>query len=301
MIKIGIIGANTQIAGELLRILINHPEADIVSLLAPDLPGRSVSSVHHGFIGESPLLFSDKLNLENLDIIFILDNSPLVQNILRESEKYPDLKIISLTEQGISNDEIGISEINRKALVRGAIKSFIPHPVVVTSLIALVPLARFMLLNSEINIEVTLPEDLAKNPDIKHFENLIADILIKNQASFKDKISIKLISDKNNSRGIATKILINSQLPLQEVENVYDQIYDDHNFTFHTNNKISNKEVEGTHKYVMQISKPTEEELMIQAFADARLRGGAGDAVHVMNLFFGLHEKTGLSFKPAVY
>ena len=301
MVKLEIVGANSSMAGELIRILINHPEADIVNLYSPSLPGRSVASIHHGLIGESPLFFSDKFNLDNIDLVFIIENDPIVTELLNQLENYPDLKIISLDTKISSDSSIGISEINRKELVREARKAYIPHPAVVVSLIPLVPLARFMLLNSDISIEISLPRDLINNTKPNEIENLISQQLLNNQPSFNKKVNLTLQPSQNSEREIEAKILMTSSLPLEEVENIYEQTYDDHNFTFLTSNDISGKDVEGTHKNLIQISKPDLDTLQIKTVADARLRGGAGDAVHVMNLFFGLHEKTGLSLKPSRY
>ncbi|MDE5675381.1 MAG: N-acetyl-gamma-glutamyl-phosphate reductase, partial [Muribaculaceae bacterium] len=72
MIKVGIIGADTPEAGELLRLLINHPEVEVETLYAPLLAGRQVSSCHHGFIGERSMNFTDRLDLSKIDAVFIL-------------------------------------------------------------------------------------------------------------------------------------------------------------------------------------------------------------------------------------
>ena len=99
MIKVGIIGAQTPDAGELLRILINHPEVDILSLYAPSLTGHRISSVHHGFIGETDFFFVDKIDPSKLDAIFIAENSPIVNSLIEHIGEWEDLKLIDLSPE----------------------------------------------------------------------------------------------------------------------------------------------------------------------------------------------------------
>lgn len=301
MVKVAIIGAQHPMAGEIIRILINHPETELVTLFSSELPGRSVSAIHHGLIGEPTLYFSDKLKLSEIDLAISLDTSSIAKNIIKEAESFEDLKVISLFPNKIDNAELGIPEINRKALVRGAKKAFIPHPLIVTSLIPLVPLARFMLLNSDIDIHASLPQDLIDTLNPNDAEETIAQYLSLYQPSFQGKVRINFSPVEKNNRGITTKIQIKTLLPVEEVENIYEQTYDDHNFTFMTGKNIETNEVIGTQKNIIQVSKSSPDSLEITNVADARLRGGAGDAVHILNLFFGLHEKTGLALKPSVY
>ena len=302
MFKVGILGASSPQAGEIIRILINHPEIEIISLYAPNFLGRNVSSVHHGLIGEQSLTFSDKVNLEDIDLLFITEKSEVSQKVLEQLDSLEDLYLISLSRDFIPDNllsefEIGLSEINRKALVRGAKRAWLPSPAVVSSLVALVPLAQYMLLNSDIGIEISLPSDL-KEVDVEKEARFMSDVLKDNQASFGGKLNLNYnTGDSERSQSII--ISLKSSLPLEEIEKVYDQIYDDHNFAFLTLNDISTREVEGTQKIVMKLEKPSPDILNIHVVSDARLRGGAGDAIHVMNLFFGLHEKTGLNLKPS--
>ncbi|MCH5241636.1 MAG: hypothetical protein J1F67_04325 [Muribaculaceae bacterium] len=304
MVNVGIIGADSPMAGEIIRILINHPEVDIVSLFAPNLLGRNISSVHHGLIGENPLYFSDKINLEEVDFLAITQPNEIAQNIIDKVLEKENLKLTffedDFPQQTINeNSEIGLSEINRKALVRGAKMAFIPSPVAVPPLISLVPLANFLLLNSDINIQVSLPADMSDKFNEDKEAKLIENQLKEKQNSFNGKVKLKISSDHLSDRAQKTLISLACSLPLDEIEKIYEQIYDDHNFTFLTRNAVNTAEVEGTQKTVINLNKPDSDTLIIETVSDARLRGGAGDVVHVMNLFFGLHEKTGLHLKPS--
>ncbi|MCH5231181.1 MAG: hypothetical protein J1F43_05230 [Muribaculaceae bacterium] len=301
MVKIGILGADTLIAGEIIRILINHPETVISNLYAPALTGRSVSSLHHGLIGESPLYFTDKINIEDLDLLFINERNELSEKIVAQLNNLPELKVVALSRDFIPGVgvEDGLSEINRKSLVRGARVAYILPPAVVPALIALAPLANFLLLNSEIDINISLPQELTNTSNIASLKEIVTRILKERQSSFNCLINLTVNPEPKELRSSVTKIKIKNTLPLEEIEKIYEGIYDDHNFTFLSRSEITAVEVEGTQKTVIYLDKPENDVLEIKVVSDARMRGGAGDAVHVMNLFFGLHEKTGLRLKAS--
>lgn len=324
MVKVGIIGADLPISGELIRLLAFHPETDIISLYAPEKQGRNVASIHHGLIGENTFYFSDKINLSDLDVLFIFEKSEISEIIIKNQGDTENLKIVALWDvmpeelilTGKSevnpNSEVecgqqagvfeeGLSEINRKALVRGANKAYLLPALIVPSLITLVPLAHYLLLNSEIEIEITAPEDILRITDITRTEELLCSLLKKRQSSFNGAINLQIKELKEGDRNIITKISLKNGMILEDIEKIYDQIYDDHNFSFLSRNKINEKEVTGTQKTIFYLDKPDKDKLDITVFADTRMRGGAGDAVHVMNLFFGLHEKTGLELKASSY
>lgn len=306
MIKVGIIGADLPIVGEIIRILVNHPETEIVSLISPSHTGRAVSALHHGLIGETQLFFSDKIDTENIDFLIIANSDLLGKDYIDKVLQNENLKVV-FSNSGksdidyIDNFEIGLSEINRKALVRGARAAYIPSTAIIPSFIALSPLAQFLLLNSDINIAVNMPHDIAILIDEVKESEKIKKYLQTNQTSFNGNINLKVSGDHFTERGSTTTITLVSNLALSEIEKIYQDIYDDHNFTFLINGEVKSKEVEGTQKVIMSLKKPDPETLIIEVVEDARLRGGAGDIVHVMNLFFGLHEKTGLHLKASSF
>ncbi|MCH5225085.1 MAG: hypothetical protein J1D77_03760 [Muribaculaceae bacterium] len=303
MVKVALIDAETPLAGETVRLLINHPETEIISLYSPQNVGHPISSLHAGLIGEPRFIFSDKLNLEEPDLILLFKKSELSRNIISQFPYHENQKLISLFKEnfqpGEIKPELGLSELNRKALVRGAQMAYITSPAIVPALIAVAPLASFLLLNSDINIEVKLPADIVETTDIHSLEEEISRLLKIRQASFNGKVNILLSAEKDNERGSLTSISLKNSLPVEEIEKIYEQTYDDHNFAFHSRSRSGSEEVEATQKVLIKIDKPTPETLLLEVSADARMRGGAGDIVHIFNLFFGLHEKTGLALKTS--
>ncbi|MDE5885960.1 MAG: hypothetical protein K2H46_00045 [Muribaculaceae bacterium] len=305
MIKVGILGADSPDGGELLRILIHHPEVDLRSLYSPSLLGRKVSSFHHGFIGEQDLFFTDKIDPSSLDALFILDDSHLGKQIVERIDNWPELRIINLSKDRFENwtqyeFDYGLSEINRKTLVRGSKNAVIPSSPASVALIALYPLASHLLLTSDIQIDVDLPADSLDEVDKKLCTREIEERIQSVQRSFDQNVEVN-ISSWSANRAIRVRIGLKCPLGIDEISKVYQSVYDDHNFTFISNEGNNVAEVEGTQKCIISFSKPGAGLLEIEAVADGRLRGGAGDAVHVLNLFFALHEKIGLSLKPSAF
>lgn len=305
MIKVGILGAQTTAAGELIRILINHPEVEIRSLYSPSFAGRPVSSRHHGLLGEKIVNFSDKLNPEELDILFITDEIPEGENIIKSIDKWEDLRLIDLTHSDLSQRlangfEYGLSEINRKTLVRGTKKSVIPSSEASLSLIGIAPLAFYLMLPQEINISIAAPKEVVEKFENEKITKEIFRQLNKIQKSFNGKINFEITPNKSR-RVMRVKANFKCPLAIEEIEKIYESYYDDHNFVFTSLSEVEGKEVEGTHKTIVTFTKPEPDMIEIEIVGDCRLRGGAGDAVHVLNLFFALYEKIGLQLKPSRY
>lgn len=302
MIKVGIIGAEQPAAGELLRILVNHPDIEIVTLSAPTLSGRHPSVCHFGFVGTDLPNFTDRTDPASLDVVFLADCSAMASDILANTERWPKLRVIDLSAGRYGNMkayglEYGLSEMNRKPLVRGARMAAVPGPLASLALVALHPLAMHLLLNGDITIEAEVPDAMLRHANAEQDAVEIAEMLAKTQSSFKGKVTVNMTSS-GSPRAMRLTADAPCQLSLAEIDRLYDSVYDDHNFTFTSLSDTSVHEVEGTQKCVLSLSKPDPTSLRVSAVGDACLRGGAGDAVHVMNLLFALDEKVGLALKP---
>lgn len=303
MIKTGILGASSPVAGEVIRILTHHPDVEILAAYEPSLAGRKVTSLHHGLIGECDLTFCETLPMARLDCVIACTPGDAVDKIARHPELYPNLRFIDLTGQyaGVPAAmlSMGLSEVNRKELVRGAKRAYIPSPVETVADIALYPLANSLLLNDDVKIRVS-----GNIGDESGASEGIAAFLARVQNSFSSAVNIELApgGEKDSAgRGIRLVIEFPSSLSVADIAALFDGIYDDHNFSFLVDTPLPLKEVEGTNKCLINISKPDAQTARLDVIADSTLRGGAGDAVHVLNLLFGLHELTGLTLKAVYY
>ena len=308
MIKVGILGAETKEAGDLIRLLLHHPEVDLISVFAPSFRGQSLSSVHRGLVGETEMRFSDQVNLEELDVVFVSRPSSILPLLPPVKELPQDLRVIlldsekagDLPEPFNSREYVpAVSEMFRKPLVRGASASRnLPSPVSV-ALIVLFPLALHLLLNDDLKIRVLLPEYQSDAYQVSDMKGMLEDILHSTQLSFTRIESMEVNSSKA-MRALSVEAEFPCAVSESEIERIYEEMYDDHNFTFLVKTDAQPTEVAGTQKCLISISKPTEGSIRIKGVADAVMRGGAGDAIHAMNLLFGLFEKTGLSLPAAL-
>lgn len=308
MIRAGIAGADTPMAGELIRILINHPDVELTGAFAPGKAGRSVAGVHHGLTGDCDLEFTPDINPAKLDVIFIDAHSDVADRFRMNTDRWPGLRIIDMSHCPTLDFEgldmvYGLPEINRKQLVRGAKRAVVARSVAAASLIGLYPLARHLLLKDDIEIRYLCPPDIDTEEKREMARKEVEHILHRTQNSFNGAISFRngadLRNDEQNGsdRLLLVEISIPCSLDINEIFKIFNEIYDDHNFTHTIPTVMGTEETEGTQKTLVSLQKRTPETLTVTVNADCRMRGGAGDAVHIMNLMFGLHEKTGLNLK----
>ncbi len=306
MIKVGISGAETPEAGELLRLCQHHPDVEIVTAYAPEKAGLPVSSVHHGFIGEERILFTSNLDATALDVVFLIQRLYSESDWVKLLADRPQLKLIiypeALTEGMIDAfaPVYGLSEMNRKPLVRGARVASVPNPLASPLLVALYPLARHLMLSSDINVVIEAPMDILSVQAQRQAAAEVRNMLQRIQTSYHGKIEFNL-SESTSQRTLRMRLNLAVSASLEEIIKIYDSIYDDHNFTYVVHHPITQAEVEGTQKVIISVSKTAPDMLSIEIVADARMRGGAGEALHLMNLLFSLHEKTGLDLKSSAW
>ena len=301
MIKIGITGGASPVAGELIRILINHPDVRICQIYADGLAGRDINSVHHGLIGECALKFDGEINPDKLDVLFVADKTNVSTPTVDE---YPELYVIDMTadfQAARQQDSLvvyGVPEVNRKALVRGARRAVIPPAEEILICVALLPLALRSMLPSEVTIDLQATDELTNDARVQYANVSNAFKLCGNEPAPRFVINCQP-ADSERTMRITTKL--NLDLPLDNIVDMYEEIFDDHNLTYVVGESVPDKEVEGTDKCIITLDKTSDGLLMVQAVADARLRGGAGDAIHVMNLLKGLYEKTGLALRASTF
>ncbi|MBD5386134.1 hypothetical protein HDR69_06900 [bacterium] len=306
MIKVGISGADTPMAGELLRLCLHHPDVEIVSVYAPDKAGHPVSSQHHGFIGEERILFTSNFDATALDVAFLIKPLYSATDWVKLMADRPQLKLVLFSDaakDGLADacaPVYGLSELNRKPLVRGARTAVVPNPLASPILIALYPLAKHLLLSGDLNVEIIAPSDLIGDEVVVGARQELVDELPKIQTSFNGKV-VMTCTPSESDRAIRIRILLPTSTGVEEIFKIYNSIYDDHNFTYVVHHPVSTAEVEGTNKVLISVTEKTGLGIMLDIVADPRMRGGAGEAIHLMNLLFNLHEKTGLELKTSAW
>ncbi len=310
MIKVGITGGQHPTAGELIRILINHPDIELQWVAAPELKGRMITGVHKGLIGETYMRFTDEISLDDVDVLFLCPGEPYENKAFIEAIDVPEnLKIIDLSSDYRMEPEdspwiYGLPELNRKPLVRGGQYSSVPGAYATIVTLALLPMAKNLLLNSNIHVAAVAPSNefenspgeaiaLLDHPEVEEMKYALRKL----QSSFDSDIDF-VATAGGWSRGLTATIYLETPIAEDEIKNMYDEFYEDHNFTFMSDSVPALSDVIGTNKCIIHLEK-NGKMLVVTAAIDARIKGEAGNAVHNMNLLFGLQERVGLTLKAA--
>jgi len=319
MIKIGIIGGAGYTAGELIRLLINHPDAEIVFVNSASNAGNKITDVHGGLYGETDLVFTGESPLEEIDVLFFCTAHGDTKKFMESNRIPEDLKIIDLSmDYRIESEEhnfvYGLPELNRKRIVRA---KYISNPGCFATGIqlALLPLAKNLMLNGEIHVNAITGSTGAgvKPAATTHFSwrnnNMSVYKAFDHQHIPEIKQSLSSLQNSFSSavnfipyrgdfpRGIFSTVYLDCNVELSEIKRLYEEYYEDHSFTFVTDKNPDLKQVVNTNKCLLYLEKHGNK-LLIISIIDNLLKGASGQAVHNMNLLFGLQEKVGLLLKP---
>ncbi|MDB5018366.1 MAG: N-acetyl-gamma-glutamyl-phosphate reductase [Mucilaginibacter sp.] len=317
----GIIGGAGYTGGEMLRILINHPDVEIAFVHSTSNANRHVYEVHTDLFGDTDLKFAAELAY-NIDVLFLCLGHGDAKKFL-EANPIPDnIKIIDLSQDFRLNQNskfksksfvYGLPELNREAIKQaGNIAN--PGCFATCLQLGLLPLAAKGLLNNEVHITATTGSTGAgqslsptthftwRNDNLsvyKAFEhqhlNEIGQSLKQLQSDF-DK-PINFIPYRGDfTRGIIASMYTESDLSEAQALNLYKQYYAGQAFTHVTNHDIDLKQIVNTNKCFIQVKKHGNK-IFIVSILDNLLKGASGQAVQNMNLMFGLDEKAGLRLK----
>lgn len=325
MIKTAIIGGADYTAGELIRLLVNHPDVEMMWVHSPADAGKLLSDVHQGLLGETFMRFTDSIDWDGVNVAFLCSSRGDSQSVLAESNVPSTVKIIDMAVdhriQAPDHDFIyGLPELNRKALVRGAHHVANPGHFATAISLSLLPLAKAQLLNGDIcataicgstgadadaapalrysrrnnNVSVISPLSHRHVPEV-------VQTLRTLQPDFSGRIDfIPLMG--SFARGILSVVHLPMPegLSLPQVRELFEEFYSDHSFVSVANRPVDLKDVVNTNKCAIFIEQ-ADQRLVITAVIDNLLKGASGNAIHIMNLLYGLHERVGLILKPSAF
>ena len=332
-IKVGIVGSAGYTGGELLRILIYHPQVDIVFANSVSNAGNKLYDVHNDLFGDTELEFTSDFH-SNVDVLFLCVGHGDARKFLEANPVDPSVKIIDLSQdyrlrantsyQG-KDFVYGLPELNR-ARIQSA--QYIANPGCFATGIqlALLPLASQGLLGDQIHINATTGSTGAgqkpsatshfswRNNNLsayKSFEHQhlqeISESLDQLQPGFlpvseqslleRAMTKINIVPQRGAfPRGIFAAIYVDSTLSEVEAYELYQSYYAAHPFTSVSKANIDLKQVVNTNKCILHLEKHGDKLLILSA-TDNLLKGASGQAVQNMNLLFGLDERTGLNLK----
>ena len=322
MIRIGIIGGAGYTAGELIRLLINHPEADIVFINSQSNAGNRITDVHAGLLGETDLRFTGELPLDDIDLLFFCTGHGDTRRFL-ESHTLPEgLHVIDLSMdyrlKSADHDFVyGLPELNRSAIGE-ALHVANPGCFATCIQLALLPLAKNLLLKGDIMVNAITGSTGAgvKPSATSHFswrnDNLsiykpfqhqhvpeIRQSLRQLQNSFESEIDF-IPYRGDFPRGIFATTVVRTRVALDELTKLYEAYYAGDRFTHVVDRNIDLKQVVNTNKCLIHLEK-FGDKLLIVSCIDNLLKGASGQAVQNMNLMFCLEETVGLRLKPQAF
>jgi N-acetyl-gamma-glutamyl-phosphate reductase len=326
--NIGIIGGAGYTGGELIRILLRHPNASISFVHSRSNAGKPVSAVHRDLTGETELFFTAETDTEQLDVLFLCLGHGESKKYLSEHTFPSHLRIIDLTNDfRMSVDGVrpeynglpfvyGLPELN-KEIIQSSRLIANPGCFATAIQLGLLPLAKAGVLKDVFTTGITGSTGAGQGfSETSHFSwrhsNIQAYKTLSHQHIPEIKQGLKQISGKEDAvihfvpwRGDFTRgIFISSQLQCalskDEIKSLYHDYYQSHPFTSIISESLFLKQVVNTNKCLIQIEK-SGDQLVIHSAIDNLLKGAVGQAVQNMNLMLGIDETAGLKLKASYF
>ena len=322
MIKVGIIGGAGYTAGELIRILLNHPQAELTFVQSGSNGGNLLSDVHTDLLGDSDIRFVAEADFSLIDVAFFCMGHGKSKEFLQKNSIPENLKIIDLSHdfrlKREGNDFVyGLPELNRE-VIRKSNRIANPGCFATGIQLAVLPLAAAGLIKDELHVNaITGSTGAGQSPSetshsswrnnnvsvYKAFEHQhlgeIGQSFKQLQSNFNFDINFIPVRG-NHTRGIFASVYTQFDGSLEEANKLYQDYYVSHPFVFVSKTNPDLKQVVNTNKAIVYLEKHGSK-LMILSVTDNLLKGASGQAVHNMNLMFGLDEKTGLGLKPVAF
>ncbi|MGN0218683.1 MAG: N-acetyl-gamma-glutamyl-phosphate reductase [Muribaculaceae bacterium] len=322
MKKIGIIGGAGYTAGELLRLLINHPEAKVEFIHSTSHAGAPVTDVHQGLAGETDLVFSNTHPLDSVDILFLCSAHGHSREFWENNGRPAGLKVIDLAQDFRDESDgyvYGLPEINRDRIARAASVAN-PGCFATAIQLSLLPLAAAGLLpvGGDINVTALTGSTGAgvKPGATTHFswrtDNISVYKPFTHQHLKEIGATLEKLQPGNTStinfvpmrgdfaRGIFAVTHLDCDLSEDEAVALYKDFYRDAPFTIVSDRPIDLKQVVNTNKALIHVEKHGRK-LLITAAEDNLLKGASGQAVQNMNIMLGIDETAGLRLKPSAF
>jgi N-acetyl-gamma-glutamyl-phosphate reductase len=322
MIKVGILGAAGYTGGELIRLLLNHPDAEIVFANSESNAGNLISDVHEGLIGETDLKFTDQMPFEEVDVIFFCFGHGKSEAFLKEHTIPSQVKIIDLAQDfriaAPTHDYIyGLPEINKAEIAKA---QHVANPGCFATCIqlGLLPAAKMGLLQYDVAVNAITGSTGAgqkpgstthfswRNNNLSIYKPFTHQHLAEIRQSLKQvqghlDVDIDFIPYRGDfARGIFCTEVIRTKADAEEIIAGYKTFYKDTAFTHYTDHSLDLKQVVNTNKCLVHIDI-FENKVLVTSCIDNLLKGAVGQAVQNMNIMFGLDETAGLRLKASAF
>lgn len=320
MIRVGIIGGAGYTAGELIRLLLNHPEAELQWVHSTSNAGNPLTAVHGGLEGETELRFASEYDLKSVDVVFLCSAHGQSSVWMAENELPEGVKVIDLAQDFRDEHDgfvYGLAEWQRDK-VHAATRIANPGCFATAIQLSLLPLAAAGLLEDEVHITAVTGSTGAgvKPSSTTHFSwrasnlsvyksfthqhlNEIGRNISLLQPSFDKELNFVPMRG-DFTRGIFASVYTTCPLTEEEATKLYADYYAKAEFTHYTERAIDLKQVVNTNKALVHVAKYGSK-LHITTAIDNLLKGASGQAVENMNRIFGLDPTTGLKLKASAF
>ena len=321
MLRVGIFGAAGYTGGELIRLLLNHPQAEIVFAHSESNAGNPVSDVHEGLLGDCGLRFSLNHPFDQVDVIFLCFGHGKSQQFLAEHEIPSRVKIIDLAQdfriKGEHDFIYGLPETHRD-LIKGCQRLANPGCFATAIQLAMLPALKAGIISGDIHVGgITGSTGAGQKPGpTTHFSWRNDNISVYKAFTHQHLLEINqtvqelcpgyegrvlFIPQRGCfARGIFVTAYAKCDRPPGEVQQIYEDYYKDAAFTHFVTKSPDMKQVVNTNKALVYVEKYEDQLLMISCI-DNLLKGAVGQAVQNMNLMFGLDEREGLCLKASAF
>jgi N-acetyl-gamma-glutamyl-phosphate reductase len=320
-INIGIVGGAGYTAGELIRILLYHPNAHVKYVQSSSYNGKPLATVHRDLVGETEMLFSD-IDPEQVDLLFLCSGHGKSVEFLSKNNLPLKVKVIDLSHDFRLKREgntfvYGLPELNREA-IQQAFRVANPGCFATGIQLAILPLAAAGLLQDDLHVNaITGSTGAGQEPTktshfswrdnnlsvYKAFEHQhlgeICESLEQAQPGFNKHVYFIPVRG-NHTRGIFATAYTRFDGTLEDACELYASYYQSHPFVHLTRENPDMKQVVNTNKCLLYLELHGDQ-LMIISCIDNLLKGASGQAVQNMNLMFGLEENTGLNLKAVAF
>ena len=322
MIRAGIIGGAGYTAGELIRLLVNHPEVEIAWVHSVSNAGNRLTDVHGGLYGDTELCFTDTTDMNYIDVLFLCSAHGDSCKFLEANPVPESVKIIDLAQdfRDESNGFVyGLPEVNRER-IKGASKVANPGCFATALQLALLPAVAAGAVKGDVHVTaVTGSTGAGVKPSAKtHFSWLTDNLSTYKEFTHQHLAEIgrmlqKVSPDGANAptvnfvpvrgdfaRGIFATVYFDTNLDQEALTEIYRQFYADATFTHYVEQPLDLKQAVNTNKALVHVEKHGSKAHVVSVI-DNLLKGASGQAVQNMNLMTGLDEKTGLRLKASAF
>jgi N-acetyl-gamma-glutamyl-phosphate reductase len=324
-INIGIIGAAGYTGGELLRILVNHPQVQVAFAHSKSQAGKPVYATHTDLLGDTELNFSGDdiqtlLQEESLQAIFLCSGHGESQKFMNTYNVPTTLKVIDLSTD-FRNESAGfvygLPEL-QKENIQSATKIANPGCFATSIELALLPLAAAGLIQDDIHVSAITGSTGAGQAlgATTHFSWRNNNMSIYKAFTHQHLTEIKMTAGKlqngfdhavhfipyrgDFTRGIMANVYTAYDGNLEDAKALYKAYYASHPFTHVSDTPIDLKQVVNTNKCLIHL-EVHEGKILITSAIDNLTKGASGQAVQNLNLIFGLAEDTGLRLKAPAF